>query len=209
MPKLIKNWIFTISYAGLSGLFDKYLCRRDAYGLDTAPFSDYVEVLVVQSGTQFNLYQRNLANDFIIISLPSEISFKNESYFANKHGCGHARLFTQIFAAAIGPDAIWCLDDNIKRCYEVDIQSQTTQDCSFMKVMTSIETIFNGDDCNSDESMHYDLGSFEPAPFTMIRGPDAGVNVKSADCLSELQAVTPFRKFFKAMKIWFISNKSH
>ncbi len=172
---LIKKWIFTISYAGESGIFDKFLCRQECFQEGAQRFKDFIEMLVVQEGSrQFDLYRQNFADTHIIVSLPTamtiNINLKDEQYFAKKHGAGYARLFSQIFAAAIGLDAIWCLDDNIKRCYQLDPETGVTNNCSFKTVMCHIEAIFGAkDDHGAFASLIPQQAKFDSAEDDFIR----------------------------------------
>lgn len=146
------SWMFTCSYNRASSAC---LDREKAMSPLTSPH-DYVQVLVVRKG-QVEAYKSQCGGCYVIAALPEKMQFQYEQdepldLDVTAGGIGYARLFCQLLAHSLGLHQIWMLDDNVRRCYELDLDGvgRPTLDehelvkltaCSFTTVMQGIEKI--------------------------------------------------------------------
>jgi hypothetical protein len=139
-PRVIKSWIFTPSYYGRASLLEKYLFREDSFQSETGelltPFKDYLQVLVVRK-EQFDEYRKYFGRHFLIIALPETITYNGKTVTPQDGGCGYSRLFIQLFAEYIELDAVWMIDDNVKNCYEINMDEEKEIHKQEMKYLRS------------------------------------------------------------------------
>jgi len=128
-------WIFTPSYRRhLQGVTTALLDRSEALA-----DADFVQVLVVRCGEEFEHYSRDFGKDYVVIGMPDSMSldtiltatrstqFKEQKMVDGKvkvdasSGVGYARLFAQIFSRLMELPTVWMLDDNVQSCYYVDV----------------------------------------------------------------------------------------
>jgi hypothetical protein len=173
MQKVIRNIMFTPSYAGKNGIEDKYLLRGNKAmtlpnGQVLEVFKDYLQVIVVRQD-QFDLYRTAFGEQYVIVSLPTKLKVSdyigihangNFEVSDSQGGPGYARLFIQVFAEKLGLEEIWFIDDNVKSCYKMHWETQSSikpsfRSASMAEVMVDIESLLRTamEDDNSDRRL--------------------------------------------------------
>ena len=126
------RWMFTCSYGGAQKATIR-LNREPvmAKGESSLASGEYVQVLVLrEEQASLDAYLREWGSEYIIAVMPKKMEVRyarDPSAARTLHddvgGIGYARLFCQLLANELGLEEIWMLDDNVERCWRIDVDA--------------------------------------------------------------------------------------
>ena len=160
----VKRWIFTCS----SGGADKKQIRLNREpAMKPLHRTEYAQVLVVRPGADVESYVRTWGSQYIVVAMPATMAVK---YAHGAHDdvkyaqvrtlrvevgrIGYARLFCQLLADALNLEEIWMLDDNVERCFTIEMSDANVpavdkdgvvqlRECGFSNVMRGMELLLD------------------------------------------------------------------
>jgi hypothetical protein len=154
----VKRWIFTCS----SGGADKKQIRLNREpAMKPLHRTEYAQVLVVRPDAELESYVRTWGSQYIVVAMPATMAVKyahddKKRILRVEIGrVGYARLFCQLLADALNLEEIWMLDDNVERCFTIEMSGDANvpavgddgvvqlRECGFSNVMRGMELLLD------------------------------------------------------------------
>jgi hypothetical protein len=154
----VKRWIFTCS----SGGADKKQIRLNREpAMKPLHRTEYAQVLVVRPDAELESYVRTWGSQYIVVAMPATMAVKyahddeKRTLRVEIGRVGYARLFCQLLADALNLEEIWMLDDNVERCFTIEMSGDANvpavgddgvvqlRECGFSNVMRGMELLLD------------------------------------------------------------------